>query len=171
MGFFGTYLYEDGAWRSGVVTPSHDELWRPLRVEAPVAGEPWLLVDIHDSDITTITYRPTGPGTGTAYLGYTPRSYFERDGASAPTDVPREAAGLASWWRQVHAAADASDKEAEIAAFLAHDLGPSEDDDDDTEDEDLDDAEVFVEVKTAQFLAALGLPLPADLRFEPRTSP
>jgi hypothetical protein len=168
MGFFGTYLFADGAWRSEAVAPSHDELWQPIRGgEPPVAVEPWLLVDIHDSDITTVTYSPAGPGSGVAYLGITPRSYFERDDASAPTDVRREAAGLTGWWRLVHgaAASEAADKESEIAAFLAHDLDPSEvvGDEEDEDDDDLDEAEVFVEIKTGRFLAMLGLPVPPDL--------
>ena len=174
MGFFGTYLFENGGWRSDT-PPGYNVLWEPVRGdEPPSATEPWLLVDIHDSDITIVTYRPVGPGTGTAYLGFTPRSYFERDDASAPTDVDREAAGLAAWWRLVHSAAadEASGKESELAAFLAHDLAeselpyPDDDDDDDLEqdDDNLDDAEVFVEVKTGRFIASLGLPVPDDLR-------
>jgi hypothetical protein len=174
MGFFGTYLFENGAWRSGTVLPGHDELWQPLRGdEPPAAAEPCLLVDIHDSDITTLTYRPPGPGTGLAYLGITPRSYFAREDASAPTDVGREAAGLAFWWQRVHGASadEAARKESEIAAFLAHDLGPGEADEDDedyddedADDGDLDDPEIFVEIKTSHFLAALGLPIPSDLQ-------
>jgi hypothetical protein len=168
MGFFGTYLFEDGTWRSGVVAPSHDELWQQLRGDEPLAvSEPWLLVDIHDSDITTVTYRPAGHGSGTAYLGYTPRSYFEREDASEPVDVAREAAGLASWWQELHRAPadEVARKESELAAFLAHDLGPSELDvgDDDEDEDDLDDDEVFVEIKTSRFIAALGLPIPSDL--------
>jgi hypothetical protein len=167
MGFFGTYLFEGGAWRPGLVTPGHDELWQRLRGDQPPAAtEPWLLVDIHDSDITTVTYRPAGPGSGTAYLGYTPRSYFEREDASAPTDVAREAAGLASWWREVHGgpADRAAQKEREIAAYLAHDLGPTGHDVEEDEDEDdLDDDNVLVEIKTRHFIAALGLPVPSDL--------
>ncbi len=63
----------------------------------PTVPEPWLLVDIHDSDIATIAYRPTGSGSGVAYLGVTPRTYFEDPGASAPSDVAREAGGLVEW--------------------------------------------------------------------------
>ncbi|MFD6612914.1 hypothetical protein ACFWD1_29010 [Micromonospora chalcea] len=55
-------------------------------------------------------------------------------------------------------------KEAELAAYPAEDLDPADIDlDHDDEDEDLDDAEVFVEVKAARFLAALDLPVPDDL--------
>jgi hypothetical protein len=55
-------------------------------------------------------------------------------------------------------------KESELATFLAEDLGPSgSPTDEDEDDDDLDDAEVFVEVKTGHFIAALGLPVPSDL--------
>ncbi|MEV7986869.1 hypothetical protein [Micromonospora sp. NPDC085948] len=73
--------------------------WAGAAVGVACAGNtPWLLVDIHDSDSATLTYRPAGPGTGVAYLGYTPRTYFENPDASAPTDAVREAAGLSAWW-------------------------------------------------------------------------
>jgi hypothetical protein len=57
----------------------------------PDGPEPWLVVDIHDSYVATIAYRPAGSGSGVAYLGVTPRTYFEDPDASAPTDVVREA--------------------------------------------------------------------------------
>ncbi|MDP1794083.1 MAG: hypothetical protein Q8K63_08095 [Acidimicrobiales bacterium] len=47
-------------------------------------------------------------------------------------------------------------KQLEIAAFLAADEEPPD-------EEPTDDADVFVEIKTARFLSALGLPLPPDL--------
>jgi hypothetical protein len=118
-----------------------------------------LTVDIHDSDFTTVMYAPAGPGTGIAYLGYTPRIYFDSEDASAPTDVDREARGLAAWWTSVHAEATSADQQlklVEIAGLLAADEEPSD-------DEPTDDADVFVEIKTARFLAAMGLPLPPDL--------
>ena len=61
---------------------------------------PWLSVDIYDSDFATVRYEPPGPGSGTAYLGNTPRTYFGNESASASTDVLREADGLASWLAQ-----------------------------------------------------------------------
>jgi len=166
MGFFGTYLYDgkEGSWRP--VAPAIDELGRPVRGDQlPDAAEPWLLVDIHDSDVTTVTYRPAGRGTGVAYLGITPRTYFENEQASAPTDVTREAAGLADWWRQAHGVGEAASKgkEIELRSFLAPDLDPDDIEVDAQDDEDEDDAEIFVEVKTSRFLAALDLPRPAEL--------
>ncbi|MEV1320018.1 hypothetical protein AB0J14_28525 [Micromonospora arborensis] len=153
MGFFGTYLFDGSRWK--VHQPA----------EQAAIAEPWLLVDIHDSDITTLTYRPAGPGSGIAYLGYTPRTYFENPDASAPTDVVREAAGLSVWWAQQRGGASDTErtaKEGELTAYLADDLDPANieiDDDDDA----LDDAEIFVEVKAARFLRALDLPVPGDL--------
>ncbi|MDG4750289.1 hypothetical protein O7630_05015 [Micromonospora sp. WMMD718] len=157
MGFFGTYLFNGHRW-----TAHHP-------AEQPTIPEPWLLVDIHDSDIATITYRPPGPGSGVAYLGDTPRTYFENPDASAPTDAAREAAGLGAWWAHQHGRAGGTEreaKEADLAVYLAEDLDPADidlDHDDDEDDEGLDDAEIFVEVKTARFLAALDLPVPDDL--------
>lgn len=146
MGFFGTYQF------NGTV-------WSEADPNGPASVEPVLWVDIHDSDFTMVRYAPAGPGSGVAYLGMTPRIYFDSDDASAPTDVDREARGLVAWWASLHADASDADKQAkqlEIAAFLAGDEDPSDED-------PADDADVFVEIKTARFLAAMGLPLPQDL--------
>ncbi|MEU0077643.1 hypothetical protein ABZY58_06995 [Micromonospora tulbaghiae] len=87
-----------------------------------------------------------------------------------PTDAAREAAGLSASWAHQHGRAGGTEretKEAELAAYLAEDLNPvdtdHDHDEDEDDDEDLDDAEVFVEAKTARFLAALDLPVPDDL--------
>ncbi|RAS69063.1 hypothetical protein C8D87_1021141 [Lentzea atacamensis] len=152
VGFFGTYAYEHGQWK----TLSEGEL--------PPLDEPSLWIDIHDSDITSVVYAPAGPGSGVAYLGLTPRTYFENPNASDPTDVLREAAGLAAWWA-LHNSGDATAKQAELLGYLAADENPDDVEWDEGEDVDaIDDAEVFVEVKTARFLAALGLPVPYDLK-------
>ncbi|SDF92366.1 hypothetical protein SAMN05216553_104198 [Lentzea fradiae] len=154
MGFFGTFAFEHGEWK----TLSEGEL--------PPLAEPSLWIDVHDSDITSVVYAPPGPGSGVAYLGMTPRTYFENPNASDPTDVLREASGLAAWWALTHpGAGDVVAKQAEILGFLAEDEDPDTFEWDESEDiDDIDDAEVFVEVKTARFLAALGLPLPNELR-------
>ena len=150
MGFFGTYLFDGTVWTE--VEPGDE----------PDGAEPWLYLDIHDSDIGAVMYAPAGPGSGVAFLGYTPRSYFEDDRASEPTDVAREADGLATWWAGLHGeASDAARtaKAIELGAFLAEDNPPDED----VPDEELDDADVFVEIKAARFISALGLALPSGL--------
>ena len=149
VGFFGTYAYEHGQW----TTLSEGEL--------PPLDEPSLWIDIHDSDITSVVYAPAGPGSGVAYLGLTPRTYFENPNASDPTDVLREAAGLAAWWA-LHNSGDVTAKQAELLAYLAADEEPG--DFSVEEGEDVEEADVFVEVKTARFLTALGLPVPYDLK-------
>lgn len=155
MGLFGTYLYDGIRWLQ-YQPDQHRDL-----------AEPWLMVNIHDSDIAVVVYRPTGPGAGVAYLGYTPRTYFENAEASAPTDAAREAAGLAAWWGRVRGVAGDAErkaKERHLIAYLAEDVDPVEINVVDNEDVDhLDDAEIFVEVKTARFLAALDLPVLDDL--------
>lgn len=148
MGFFGTYAFEHGQWK----TLSEGEL--------PPLDEPSLWIDIHDSDITSVVYAPAGSGTGVAYLGLTPRTYFENPNASDPTDVVREAAGLAAWWA-LHNSGDVVAKQAEILGYLAEDEDPE--DFSVEEGEDVEDADVFVEIKTARFLGVLGLPVPYDL--------
>ncbi|KAB8196345.1 hypothetical protein FH608_006180 [Nonomuraea phyllanthi] len=152
MGFFGTYFYDGVRWQEREPDQEQD------------LAEPWLMVNIYDSDIATVIYQPTGPGAGVAYLGYTPRTYFEDPEASAPTDVEREAAGLVSWWSHVHGVADGAErevKERELRAYLAEDIAPEDVEWDEEEDVDqLDDAEIFVEVKTVRFLGALDLPVP-----------
>ena len=146
VGFFGAYRFIGSAWSTADAAATEE------------VG-PFLSVDIHDSDFTTVTYAPAGPGIGIAYLGFTPRVYFETDDASAPTDIEREARGLAAWWAALHSEATDADQQAkqvEIAAFLAADEEASD-------EEPFDEADVFVEIKTARFLSAMGLPLPPDL--------
>jgi hypothetical protein len=50
-----------------------------------------------------------------------------------------------------------------IASFLADDIQQQQLDDDEDDAEDLDDAEIYVEVKVARFLRAVGLPVPDEL--------
>lgn len=143
MGFFGAYLYANGRW-SDV----------DLDGAVPTPADPWMFVVVHDSDIGTIRYAPAGVGSGEAFVGFTPRSYFEDESASRPTDTVRESRGLAAWVQGVLG----SDLDApEIESFLAND------DDDLDESDELHAADVFAEIKLARLLAYLGLPLPAEL--------
>jgi hypothetical protein len=157
MGFFGGYVFDGSTWHC----------FDPDSSQALEFAAPWLRVDIYDSDIATVRYEPAGPGSGIAYLGSTPRTYFEDESASAPTDVLREAEGLAFWLARQRGSGDEAELRELIAPFLADDTEepPLGGDDSGFEDDadDLDDAEIFVEVKTARFLQAVGLPVPGQL--------
>jgi hypothetical protein len=150
VGFFGGYVFDGSTWHS--FDPDSDQ--------RPGIAAPWLSVYIHDSDIATVRYEPAGPGSGTAYLGHTPRTYFDDESASAPADVLRETEGLALWLARQQARSDVAELRELIASFLAGDSREQQLDDDAG---DLDDADIFVEVKVSKFLTAVGLPVPHEL--------
>ena len=131
MGLFGTFTYSAGDWTS---------------VDSPT--EPWLVIDVHDSDIATVDYRPAGDAAGRCYLGFQPRVYFEDPDASAPADNAAEARGLAHWARL---ATGRDVDPADVAALLAPD------------DEDADPEDLFVEDTVRRLLELLGLPVPEEL--------
>jgi len=83
VGLFATLAYSDGRWTRG----------RPTAV-------PFLVVDVHDSDIATVDYRFADATGGRFFLGYEPRVYFEEPDAAPPVDAPTEAAGFARWVRE-----------------------------------------------------------------------
>src|SRR4051794_8087936 len=75
---FGKFAYSDGRWST----------------DGPTAV-PFLLVDIHDSDIGTVDYRAADASGGRFFLGYEPRFYFDETGAGIPVDTAAEALGFA----------------------------------------------------------------------------
>ena len=83
MGLFATLAYSDGRWTRG----------RPTAV-------PFLLVDVHDSDLATVDYRFADATGGRFFLGYEPRIYFEQPDAASPVDAGSEATGFARWARE-----------------------------------------------------------------------
>jgi len=129
MGFFGTFVYSSGTWG-----------------EAATSDE-YLGIDVHDSSIATIDYRPTGAGHGRFYMGYEPRHYFEDPTANQPVDLAIEMRGFTSWTDRV-AGVQLTDEQ--LAPLFA-DPGGGEPED------------VFVEDTVVRLLRLLGLPLPADL--------
>jgi len=160
VGFFGGYVFDGSTWRE--FDPDSDQ-W-------PDIAAPWLSVYIHDSDIATVRYEPGGPGSGIAYLGHTPRMYFGDESASASADVLREAEGLAFWLARQQGRSDEAELRDLIASFLAGDIPEQRfhdhagaGTDAGTDAGDLDDADIFVEIKVSRFLAAVGLPVPAEL--------
>jgi hypothetical protein len=155
MGFFGTYAFDGNTWNEFDPDTTHE----------PHNTSPWLSIEIHDSDYAVIRYEPAGAGSGTAYIGYTPRTYFEDESASAPTDVLREAEGLATWLADQQRRSDQAAVRELIRPFLAEDDPEQLEDQADLKDDadELDDADIFVEVKVARFLSTVGLPIPDGL--------
>jgi hypothetical protein len=152
MGFSGTYLYDGRRWMS------------QERGQRPEVAEPWLMVDVHDSDFTAITYCPAGPGNGVAYLGRAPRGTLKGDKTWTAADIEREAGGLVSWWARIHGSVDETGLEAkkrQIAEYLSGDGGSAEVKPGDGGQRDA--AELFAELKTSRFLVALDLPVPDEL--------
>lgn len=128
VGYFGTFIYRDGDWRE------HG------------GGERELVVDIHDSEIATVDYRPAPPGLGRFYLGHQPRDYFADPDASSPVDVPAEVDGFVGWAAET---LGRSPDPADVRLLVAEDGGTPTDD--------------FVEDSAATLIALLGLPLPRAL--------
>ena len=127
MEYFGRLAYSDGRWSSG----------RPTAV-------PFLLIDVHDSDIATVDYRAADATGGRFFLGYEPRIYFEEPDAGAPVDTRAEAEGFARW---VQDASGTDVDPAEVQRLMASPDGvPPEDD--------------VVEETVERLLTLAGLPLP-----------
>jgi hypothetical protein len=129
MGYFGTFIYRDGAWQD------HG------------GGTAELVVDIHDSDIATVDYRPAPPGLGRFYLGIQPRDYFADPEASRRLDIPAEVDGFVGWAEQTLGRAP---DPGEVRGLVAEDGTHAPGDD-------------FVEDTVARLLELLGLPLPPAL--------
>ncbi|UOY03430.1 hypothetical protein [Blastococcus sp. PRF04-17] len=127
MGRFGKFVYSAGRWTSG----------------APTAV-PFLLVDVHDSDIATVDYRAADASGGRFFLGYEPRIYFEEPDAAAPVDTRAEAEGFARWARE--ATGTDVDPGAVERLMAAPDGAPPVDD--------------FVEETVEKLAALAGLPAP-----------
>ncbi len=127
MGYFGKLSYSDGRWSTGGPT-----------------AVPFLIVDVHDSDIATVDYRSADATGGRFFLGYEPRIYFEEPDAGAPVDTHAEADGFTRW------AGDAVGAEvdpADVRRLMASPTGaPPEDD--------------VVEDTVERLCALAGLPAP-----------
>lgn len=111
--------------------------------EVDEVSHPYLVVDIHDSDVATVSYAPAPPAGGLVFLGFQPRDYFDDPSASEDVDLDLEAEGLARWARQATGATVAA---ASIRPLLAED-GVEEPEDD------------FVEETVARLVSLLGLPV------------
>jgi hypothetical protein len=127
VGYFGKLAYSDGRWSVGGPT-----------------AVPFLLLDVHDSDVATVDYRAADATGGRFFLGYEPRFYFDESEAGSPVDTQAEAEGFASWLRS----AEGRDVDpAEVQQLMASPAGaPPEDD--------------VVEDTVERLLSLAGLPLP-----------
>ena len=124
---FGTFAYSDGRWSKG----------RPTAV-------PFLLLDVHDSDVATVDYRSPDASGGRFYLGYEPRFYFDEADAGSPVDTQAEAEGFTRWVRD----AEGRDVDpAEVRPLLASPTGTP------PEHETVEEA-------VERLLALAGLPVP-----------
>ena len=129
MGHFGKYSYSAGRWST----------------EGPTAV-PFLLIDIHDSDIATVDYRAADASGGRFFLGCEPRFYFEEPDAGPPVDAAAESEGFARWVRDTTGAAvDPADVRELMAPTAA---APAREDD------------VVVEDTVERLLTLARLPLP-----------
>jgi hypothetical protein len=124
---FGKFAYSAGRWTT----------------DGPTAV-PFLLIDIHDSDVATVDYRAADATGGRFFLGYEPRVYFAEPAAAAPVDVVAESEGFARWLLE----AEGRELDpAEVRRLLAApDGAPPKDD--------------IVEQTVARLLTLAGLPLP-----------
>jgi hypothetical protein len=124
---FGKFAYSAGRWSTDGPT-----------------GVPFLLIDVHDSDIATVDYRAADASGSRFFLGYEPRVYFEEPDAGAPVDTSAEAEGFARWLRN----AEGRDVgPAGVQRLMASpDGAPPEDD--------------CVEETVERLLTLAGLPLP-----------
>lgn len=112
-----------------------------------LAATPSLSVEIQDSDIAVVDYRPAPDGAGRFYLGFQPRDYLDDPAASAPVDLDAEAAGFAAWAELV----GADDvRPSEVRRLLAPE----------GVEEPLD---TFVEETVERLVRLVGLPVPDGL--------
>lgn len=127
MGHFGRYAYSAGRWST----------------EGPTAV-PFLLIDVHDSDVATVDYRAADASGGRFFLGCEPRFYFEEPDSAMPVDTAAESLGFARWvWDATGTDVDPAD----VAQLMAPpEAAPARVDD------------VVVEDTVGRLLALAGLP-------------
>jgi hypothetical protein len=127
VGLFGKFAYSAGRWST----------------EGPTAV-PFLLLDIHDSDVATVDYRAADASGGRFFLGYEPRFYFDEPDAAVPFDTAAEAEGFTRWVLEAEGMAV---DPAEVEQLMASpDGAPPEDD--------------VVEDTVLRLVALAGLPAP-----------
>ena len=127
MGLFGKFAFSAGRWST----------------EGPTAV-PFLLIDIHDSDVATVDYRCADASGGRFFLGYEPRFYFDEPDAAPAVDTRAESEGFTRWVRE---AKGADVDPADVQRLMASPSGAPPGDD-------------VVEETVERLLTLAGLPLP-----------
>ncbi|MDC5696682.1 hypothetical protein OO014_05390 [Intrasporangium calvum] len=140
MGLFLNAAFDGTSWTES------DE------VQEPSSLGNGLTVSVHDSDIVWVSYAPSGPGEGVAWLHLTARACFGDD-SIPPTDPDREAAGLTEWlasnWDP---AGEVDDLPEVVRGFVVGD-----------DDRPEEGASPFAEETLVSFLRAVRLPVPPTL--------
>lgn len=133
--------FESSVFRSGLWLDSNGQTDWDLRVS------------VHDSDIATIEYQPSGSASGRFYLGFQPRDYFNDPDDHDPVDLAAESEGFSQWAAIVLGRRISTE---EVRAMMA-------------EDEVDEPVDTFVEDTVARLLARLDMPLPPWLQSGPRS--
>lgn len=111
-----------------------------------LAAIPSLAIEVVDSDIAVIDYRPAPEGAGRFYLGFQPRDLYDDPSESEPVDVEAESEGFAAWAEGV-GVPDVQPKE--VRRLMA------------IEGEEPEDT--FVEETVVRLLRLVGLSVPKGL--------
>lgn len=111
-----------------------------------LAATPSLEIEVLDSDIAVIDYRPAPEGLGRFYLGFQPRDLYDDPAESEPVDIEGEAEAFATWAEAVGAL---DVQPAEVRRLMA------------VEGEEPEDT--FVEETVVRLLRLVGLSVPKGL--------
>ena len=128
MGFFGKFAYSAGRWSAGGPT-----------------AVPFLLIDVHDSQVATVDYRFADASGGRFFLGYEPRIYFEEPDGADPVDTGAESEGFARWVREAEGT-DVDPTEVQQLMAAADGAAPQDE---------------VVELTVDRLAALAGIPAPA----------
>lgn len=136
MGQFVTYFYVGKKWQT----------------TKPRLRKASLSIEIHDSDIATVEYAPSGRGAGRFYVGVHPRDYFGDSSAGDSVNEEAEVDGIASWASVVTQTKPDRDR---LLTLIAK------------EGDEAEPEFVFVEEAVGALLRELGVAVPTEL--EPQT--
>jgi len=112
-----------------------------------LADTPRLAVEVVDSDIAVVDYRPVPEGAaGRFYLGFQPRDLYDDPAESEPVDIEGEAEAFATWAESV-GALDVQPNE--VRRLMAV--------------EGVEPEDTFVEETVVRLLRLVGLSVPKGL--------